>query len=153
MEGQMNDMKSFLAQVAGKIGENVTLAGLVVKTARIKNGAGNTVSDILGWDYIVRVTDKTCFKFYAAQPPLIGMTQPEPIQCPIGIRAFDHYEVDFKKAIEIFNQLDCGPLFVAMSLSWPLTPECQEPLWHIRTSIGSTIVIGANSRSADCHSV
>jgi hypothetical protein len=149
----MGDLKGLLNQVAAKIGEGVRLDGLMVKTARIKHGAGKTAQDVLGWDYIMRTVEGTCYEYYAAQPPLIGMTQPEPIPCPLGIQPFNLYEVDFRKAIEIMNQMDCGDTFVAMQLSWPLTPECKEPLWHIRTSIGNNIVIGANSGSAGCHPV
>ena len=81
------------------------------------------------------------------------MTQPEPVPCPLGVQAFDHYEVDFVKAIEIMDLLDCGDTFVAIQLSWPLTLECKEPIWHIRTSIGNDIVVGANSGEPGCHQV
>lgn len=59
------------------------------KKARIRHSAGTLADDVLGWDYVFRATDGTCYRFYAAQPPLIGMTQPEPIFCPLGVRVFD----------------------------------------------------------------
>jgi len=137
---------------AAKLG-TVEFKGLMVKTARIKNGVGTKSSDILGWDYLFRATDGTCYTFYAAQPPLIGMTQAVPVVCPLGLRTFDSYDVDFKKAIEILNTMNCGNMFVAMSLSWPLTLTCEEPYWHIRTSIGNDVEIGANSGKATCNKI
>jgi hypothetical protein len=147
------DLKDLMARAAAQVGRDVEFKGLMIKVARIRHSAGTSPKDVLGWDYIFRAEDGTCYKFYAAQSPLIGMTQPVPVPCPLGVQAFDHYQVDFVKAIEIMHELRCGDTFVAMQLSWPLTPECTEPIWHIRTSIGNDIVIGANSGEPGCHQV
>ena len=148
----MVSLKNMMETEAAKLGK-VEFKGLMTKTARIKNGVGTKSSDILGWDYLFRATDGTCYIFYAAQPPLMGATQAVPVICPRGIRAFDSYEVDFKKAIEILNTINCGNTFVAMSLSWPLVPECKEPYWSIRTSLGNDVVIGANTGKPTCSKI
>ncbi|MDD3042099.1 MAG: hypothetical protein PHW56_04035 [Methanosarcinaceae archaeon] len=139
-----------MEEAAAKLGE-VQFKGLMLKEARIKNGAGSSPEDVLGWDYMFRTNEGVCYKYYAAQPPLLGMTQPVPVPCPLGIQTFDSYEIDFKKAIEILNSMNCGDVFVAMTLSWALTPECTEPYWHIRTTLGSDIAIGANSGKPNCN--
>jgi len=145
-------LKNMMETEAAKLG-NVEFKGLMTKKARIKNGVGTKSSDILGWDYLFRATDGTCYVFYAAQPPLEGMTQPVPIPCPVGARIFDSYEIDFKQAIEILNTIDCGNAFIAMSLSWPLVPECKEPYWNIKTSLGNDVVIGANTGKPTCSKI
>jgi hypothetical protein len=117
--------------------------------ARIKE-IGESYKDVLGWDVLCR-WDGTCYEFYCAQYPLIGMTRAVEVPCPLGIQAFDSYKVDFKEALEKLKGLDCGDKFVAMSLYWPLTPECKEPFWYIRTNLGSQIVVGANSGTKQCH--
>ncbi len=123
---------------------------LLSKTARIKNGIGRTPEDVLGWDYIVKDDVGTCYKYYAAQPPLIGMSYPEPIECPLGIRVINNYEVKFQQAIEKMQQLDCGGAFVGLGLYWVLSPLSTNPEWHIRTDIGSEIVVNANTDEANC---
>lgn len=122
----------------------VEFAGLISKTARINNSAGQSAEDVLGWDVIYRGEDGTCYSYYVAQAPLIGMTEPVEIECPLGVQAFDSYMVDFEDAIAVMQMMDCGSIFVELSLYWPLTPEVEEPEWHITTDIGCEIVIGAN---------
>ncbi|AKB25425.1 hypothetical protein MSMTP_1956 [Methanosarcina sp. MTP4] len=148
----MVSLKDIMDEASAKLGD-VKFKGLMLKEARIKNGAGRTPEDVLGWDYIFRTNDGVCYSFYGAQFPLIGLTQAVPILCPLGIQTFDSYEIDFKKAIEILNTMNCGDVFVAMTLSWPLTPECTEPYWHIRTSLGNDISIGANSGKPNCNKI
>jgi hypothetical protein len=121
-----------------------TFEELMSKTARLRHGVATSVEDILGWDYVTR-EGITCYSFYAAQPPLIGMSTPVPIVCPLGIRAFGGYKIDAAAAIEKFHTLNCGNGFVAMTLYWPLSPAVEEPEWHIRSELGCNIVIGANS--------
>lgn len=147
----MIDFKDIMASANAQIGASVEFKGLMLKKGRIKHDAGHIPGDILGWDYIFRAEDKTCYSFYAAQPPLIGMTQPMPIKCPLGLQVFDKYEVDFAKAIGIMNSMNCGDTFTEISLSWALVPEVKEPYWHIRTSLGNVIAIGANSGKGKCH--
>ncbi len=146
----MVGMNDLMAQGKELMGKSVDMEGLMSQKARIRHIAGQSPKDILGWDYLVRSKDGTCYSYYAAQPPLIGMTQPVPVTCPLGIRSFDHYNKSFSDAIDIFHRMNCGDTFVAMALYWPLTPECKEPYWFIKTSIGNQIVIGANSGEAKC---
>lgn len=147
----MTEIKDLMSQKMEQMGKNVDFEGLMSQKARIKNSVGKTAKDVLGWDYLMRGKDGICYSFYAAQPPLIGMTQPIPVPCPLGIRTFAHYNVDFSQAIDILQKMNCGDSFVAMELYWPLTPECREPFWFIKTSIGSQVVIGANSGKPECH--
>jgi hypothetical protein len=145
------NLKNVLDNSAAKLGEGVKFQGLMSKKAHLKNGVGKSADDVLGWDNVFRTPEGVCYTNYTAQPPLIGTTQPQRITCPLGIRVFDSYEIDFKKAIEIINSMNCGDTFVAMTLSWPLTPECKEPYWHIRTTLGNDISIGANTGKSSCN--
>ncbi|MHB8119485.1 MAG: DUF333 domain-containing protein [Methanothrix sp.] len=120
--------------------------GILSKTAKIQNGTARSMSDIMGWDYVTKMNG-TCYSFYAAQPPLIGMTQPVEIRCPLGIREITSYAVDAQQVLEILQSMDCGDAVVEMSLSWPLVPSAEEPVWHILTNTGSYLSIGANSGS------
>ncbi|SDC68469.1 hypothetical protein SAMN05216323_10449 [Williamwhitmania taraxaci] len=133
-----------LAQVKEKTG--VSCIGLERKIARIRHNVGSNIADIQGWDVVVRGNDGSCMEYYVAQPPMMGMTQPQPISCPLGIIAFDDYKIDIKEAIEIFKTQNGGDKFTEISLSWPLVhPAAPEPFWHFRTNLGHTVVIGANS--------
>jgi hypothetical protein len=124
----------------------VVSIGLERKIARIKNNAGKEVTDILGWDIIIRGQDGGCYSYYEAQPPLIGLTQPQPISCPLGIIAFDEYKIDIAEAVKIFHSQNGGDTFIEIALSWPLVhPAAPEPYWYFRTNLGHTVVIGANS--------
>jgi hypothetical protein len=85
-----------------------------------------------------------CYKYYAAQFPLIGMTEPKATKCPYGIQVIDSYEIGIEKVIEILSTVS-NDAFVNIELYWPLTPECKEPCWQIRTTSGNYIAIGANT--------
>ena len=122
----------------------VKFKGLLFQKAHIKNGVGSSSSDILGWDYVYRTVDGICYKYYSAEPPLIGTMQAVPIIYPHGLRVFDSYKIDYKKAIDIFNS-KFHEMFVATILAWPLTPECKEPYWYIKTTTGYDVIIGADS--------
>ncbi len=124
--------------------------GLLSKVARINNSAGKTAEDVLGWDVTYRDEDGNCRTYYVAQDPLIGMTEAVEVECPLGIRAFDRYMVDFEDAIAVMQSMDCGDTFVKLSLSWPLTPEVEEPLWRITTDLGNEITVGANCGEGVC---
>jgi hypothetical protein len=140
----MSKIKDLLAHAEKNVG--VTFIGLERKTARIRNGVGSELKDVLGWDVIVREKDGTCYEYYVAQPPLIGMTQPQPVKCPLGIIPFDSYKIDIDKAIKLFHSQDGGDTFTDISLSWPLVhPQAPEPYWYFRTNLGNNVVIGANS--------
>ncbi|MFA8298777.1 MAG: hypothetical protein ACEPOV_01300 [Hyphomicrobiales bacterium] len=138
------EIKTLLSEAKVQIG--VTCIGLETKTARIKYGIGSSISDILGWDVTIRGEDGVCYKYYTAQPPLIGCTHAEPCACPLGIAPFDGYEIDIEEAIDIFHTQNGGDKFTQVSLAWPLTyPHTPEPYWYFRTNLGGTVVIGANS--------
>jgi hypothetical protein len=125
-------------------------SGLISKTARINNSAGRSAEDVLGWDVIRKGEDGKCLSYYAAQAPLEGMTEPVEVACPLGVRAFDSYTLDFEDAIAAMKSMRCGSTFVELSLFWPLTSEVEEPEWHITTDIGNEILIGANSGKSRC---
>jgi len=139
----MVDLKECMDKAAAEVG--VKFKGLLFQKAHIKNGVGSLTKDILGWDYVYRTVEGVCYKFYRAEPPLIGMTLPVPVVCPLGIRVFDSYKVDFKEAIEIFHKQFHEKMFTAMILSWVLVPGCEEPFWHIKSITGEEIAIGANT--------
>jgi len=124
--------------------------GLISKVARINSSAGTSAEDVLGWEIIYRDEDGKCRQYYVAQAPLIGTTGPEEATCPLGVRAFDRYMVDYEEAIAIMQSMDCGATFAELSLSWPQTPEAGEPEWRIKTTLGDEIVIGANCGRAEC---
>jgi hypothetical protein len=124
----------------------VEIIGLMRQTGRIRNSVGKSAQDVVGFDYIIKEKDGGCMAYYAANPPLMGMTKPEPVACPLGIVAFNSYKVNYEKAIQIYLKLSNGQPFVAISLAWPLThPEAKEPFWHIRSVDGTDYVIGAIS--------
>ncbi len=124
--------------------------GLISKVARINNSAGHNAEDVLGWDVIYRGEDGKCRSYYMAQAPLEGMTEPVEVDCPLGVRAFDGYMLNYEEAIAAIKSMRCGSTFVELSLYRPLTPEAEEPEWHIKTDIGNEIVIGANCGKAEC---
>ncbi len=132
---------------------SVESKGLISKVARINNSAGHTAEDVLGWDVIYKDVNGTCYSYYVAQAPLIGMTKPMEVDCLLGVQSFDSYMVDFKEAIAVMQSMDCGSTFVGLSLSWPLTPEVEEPMWRIKTDVGNEIVIGANCETSECMTV
>jgi hypothetical protein len=140
----MSQFEKLLSTVKEKTG--VVCIGLERKTARIRHGIGSELKDIMGWDVVVRGEDGSCYEYYVAQPPLIGMTQPQPVKCPLGIVAFDGYKVDIEEAIKIFHTQNGGDKFTDVVLSWPLIhPAAPEPYWYFRTNLGNNVVIGANS--------
>ena len=139
----MTHFESLVSQVLN--GTGVKIIGLMRMVGRIKNGIGTDASDVLGFDYVLKDESGTCLEFYAANPPLIGMSHPVPIPCPLGILAFNGYKISYQEAIAIFKK-EGGEQFAAVSLSWPLThPETSEPFWHIRSSLGVDFIVGAIS--------
>jgi hypothetical protein len=145
MEDMLASIKEAIKNKEGK----VEFKGLMSLRAGIKE-IGETDKDVLGWFTLFR-RDGKCMRYYHAQYPLIGMTLPVEVMCPLGIRTFDSYKVDFKEALKKMKELKCGDKFVALSLYWPLTPECVEPYWHIRTNLGNQIAVGANSGKTECY--
>jgi len=83
-------------------------SGLISKTARINNSAGQSAEDVLGWDVIQKGEDGKCLSYYAAQPPIEGVTEPMEVACPLGMRTFDSYMLDFEDAIAAMKSMRCG---------------------------------------------
>lgn len=138
---KINDI---LKTTAEKIG--TPIYGLERKTARIRNGIGTEVSDILGWDVITRAKNNHCYENYVAQPPFLGITQPTPVPCPLGIIPFNTYKVGILEAVQLFHEQNGGGAFTEITLCWPLThPATPEPYWYFRTNLGNDVIIGANT--------
>ncbi len=149
----MVDLKEMLEKTSQRIGTDVEMKGLLLKSARLKRPAATRPEDVAGWDIITRDNTGTCYEHYEAQYPLIGMTQPQPIPCPVGLQTFDHYNINFAEAIEMMHQLNCGDSFIQLQLCWPLVhPQLNEPYWYLRTNLGNEIVIGADTGQRDCKS-
>lgn len=135
---------TILQAAAREIGPDIQLTGLIQKIARLKPKA-EYPEDVLGFDYIVRMDD-TCFEYYAANPPLIGMTQPVPVKCPLGIEVIDSYKVDYEEAVQIFHKGDWGSQFTSMMLSKPLVyPQAKEAYWYMVSTMGQQVIIGADT--------
>jgi hypothetical protein len=139
----MVDLKDCMDKAETKTG--VKIKGLLIQKASIKNGVGRASEDILGWNCLTRGINGECYEFYVPEPGHMGPLYIIRKECPIGIRIIDSYKVDFKEAIKIFHEYTHEEWFVAMSLSWPLTPECLEPYWHIKSITGEEVAIGADS--------
>ncbi len=123
--------------------------GLLHKTGVILVKQATKPEDVVGFDYVVR-HDDTCWEYYAANPPLIGMTRPTEIPCPVGVQIIGAYKIDYKKAIELFMSSLCGGAFTGITLYWPLVPSVTEPQWHIRSVLGADFVVGANDGRGEC---
>lgn len=123
--------------------------GLLNKTGVLREKVASSSDEVLGFDYMTRHGD-TCHEYYAANPPLIGMTRPTEIPCPLGARVIGEYKIDYNQAIRIFLESNCGDAFTAISLSWPLVASVTEPQWHILSITGSIFVVGANSGDGQC---
>jgi hypothetical protein len=147
----MIDIPDFIKKAIETGKGKIEFKGLISKTALI-HGIGASYKDVFGWKIVFRHEGK-CYEFYCAQYPLIGCTRAQEIHCRLGIRAFDSYKVDFKKALEELNKRDCGNKFVSLKLYWPLVPDCEEPYWYIRTDLGNQIAVGANSGKSECHKI
>ena len=105
-----------------------------------------TAEEVVGFNYVKRVSGEDyCISYYSANPPVIGTTQPREISCPLGIRNIEDYNIKYEEAVAIFNAFNFGGAFESISLSWPVTPKVQEPIWRFRSSFGSEIIIGANT--------
>lgn len=117
---------------------------LLLKTGHLKESIARTADDVVGFNNLMR-SAKGCFTYYEANPPLIGLTNPVPVQCPLSLAVIPPYKLDYKKAIELFHRGNWGTGFTGIGLSKPLYPGVMEPYWTITGSNGITVVIGANS--------
>lgn len=137
--------KEVLQKALTLIGADVKFEGLMKKSGRLRSGCAQNVEDVLGFDYLLH-HENTCYEYYAANPPLIGMTQPVPVECPLGMEIFDEYEIDYKKAIDIFHSGNWGSGFISIVLCKPLVyPQATEPNWYFKSNTGVQVVIGADS--------
>ena len=108
-------------------------------------GAKYSIADEKVRGKVFKIRCKKCSEIIVVR----GTTEPEEATCPLGVRAFDRYMVDYEEAIAIMQSMDCGATFAELSLSWPQTPEAGEPQWRIKTTLGGEIVIGANCGRAE----
>lgn len=118
---------------------------LLVQKGRLKGSEAETAEDVTGFDNIITDGNGKCYTFYAANPPLVGLTQPTPCPCPLGAAAFDGYKIDYKGAIDIFHKGNWGSKFNAISVGQALTPEVKDPHWRIMSTLGTEVVINANT--------
>lgn len=137
-----------LAKASQEVGGDVKL-GLLRKTGRLKTPESEQASDVEGFDNVVSDGSGKCYQYYAANPPLVGLTKPEPVACPLGIAVIDDYKIDYKQAIDIFHKGNWGSKFTSITLSKPLTPEVKDPLWRIDSTTGVEVVINANTGEAE----
>jgi hypothetical protein len=136
-------VKDELSSASNAIGEGVSL-GLVCKTGRLKKPAAEQASDVVGFDYKV-FHDGVCYKYYAANPPLTGMTQPKPTDYPLGLAVINEYKIEYQEAIDIFHKGNWGSKFTSISLSQPLYPGVNDPSWYFVSDMGVHVVINANT--------
>ncbi|MDJ0675429.1 MAG: hypothetical protein QNJ36_08640 [Calothrix sp. MO_167.B42] len=140
-------MVTFAVPAAHAEGGSVLLS----KTGRLSITPATTAEEVVGFDYIQRVLGEDyCVSYYAANPPLIGMTQPVKIKCPLGIQDIPKYKVKYKQAIDLFQRVNCGDAFDSISLSWPVTPEVPNPIWRLRSNLGSEVIIDAENGELKC---
>jgi hypothetical protein len=57
----MGNVKELMVRAAAQVGEGVEFKGLMIKVARIRHSAGTSPKDVLGWDYLFRAKDGTCY--------------------------------------------------------------------------------------------
>lgn len=132
-------------RASAKMGENIVLESLLRMTGRLKNNLASQPGDVVGFDYLVLNND-SCFEFYMANAPMIGITQPLPINTPLGIEVFSEYNIDYKEAISLFQSGKWGNYFTSMALCKPLAnPGATEPYWYLMSNLNISVVIGANS--------
>ncbi|WP_070971213.1 hypothetical protein [Vibrio sonorensis] len=139
----MNNEKNMI-DAAKNMGLHTEFEGLVKKEGRLNTQLASNPEDVVGFDYIVQ-WEGNCYEFYSANPPLIGCTQAKPIPYPLGVAVFNEYNVDYKRAIELFHTGDWGGRFTAIALFKPLHPEIKEPYWYFISDLGVKVVIGANT--------
>jgi hypothetical protein len=138
-------IKKQISAAAAKLGL-ISIKGLVQMSGVLPKGVSSASEDVVGFYYIMQDENGNCHSFYAANPPLIGMTEPVPAPHPLGIQVFDDYKIDYKQAIAIFHTGNWGSDFCAITLSKPLVhPEAKEPYWYIRSTLQVDVIIGADS--------
>ncbi len=134
-----------LESVAKKWGD-VPIRGIMRQIGVIKKRQGKSALDVVGFDYMVHRSEESCFQYYAANPPLTGITEPVTVKRPFGLEVFSDYVVDYRQAIEIFHRREVGEVFTHLALFKPLANlRFDEPLWFVRAERDVTVVIGANS--------
>jgi hypothetical protein len=138
-------VKEFLVKSAKQSGVELKFDGLVKMTGRFNFKVAKKPEDIVGFDYIL-FWKGDYFKFYAANPPLIGMTPPFKMRPVLGFESFNDFKIDYKEAIRIFNSGNWGTSFTLIELYKPLVhPEAKEPFWYFLSNLGIQVIIGANT--------
>ena len=138
-------VREFLMKSAKESGVELKIDGLVKKTGRFNFKTAKTYEDIMGFDYIVWWKGDY-FKFYAANPPFVGMTPPFKMRPVLGLENFESYKVDYKEAINIFQSGDWGNGFTIIELYQSFVlPAVKEPFWYFLSNKGFQVIIGANT--------
>jgi hypothetical protein len=121
----------------------VTPHGLLSLHARLSVPCATKTEHIAGCDFTVR-WESGCLTFYAAMPPLEGHTIPRPSVCPMGVRLIRSISVEMPEAIDRFHAAKRWRYFTELTLAWPMTTQCDEPLWNFRTG-DQHCIIGAQT--------
>jgi len=138
-------LEKTLKDAASQLGEEVVFKGLLNKTGVLKSPSVADANGVVGFNYLTH-WEGACYKYYAANSPSVGMTQPVQTPCLLGAEIFDGYKIDYKEAIEIFHTGNWGSRFTSIVLSKPLIfPPLEAPNWYITSELGIRVVINANS--------
>jgi len=129
-----------------------TTTPLLSKTGVLSVPEASSAEQVVGFNYIVLGRDDSCMTYYAANPPLIGMSKPVEIPCPLGIVVIDNYNIDYKQAIALFEKTNCGGAFTGISLSQPLVPGIINPFWTIDSVTGQAFSVNADTGQSTCKS-
>ncbi|HEX3030290.1 MAG TPA: hypothetical protein VHT34_13565 [Clostridia bacterium] len=132
-----------LKKASDMTGDSVAFR-LIKETGVLKYPASSDAEDVLGFNYIV-YDNGTCYEYYAANPPLVGMTQPVPVSYPLGLAVFDTPKIDYKQAVKLFHSGNWGSKFTSILLCKPLHPDVKDPSWYFVSDLGAHVIINANT--------
>ncbi|HUC89502.1 MAG TPA: hypothetical protein VMR45_01765 [Patescibacteria group bacterium] len=132
-----------LAKASEELGGGAKFS-LLKQTGRLKSSPAESAEDVTGFDYVASDNGK-CYGYYAANPPLVGLTKPEPVPCPLGLAVVNDYKISYQEVIDIFHKGNWGSKFTDISLSKPLTPAVKDPMWYLVSDTGVHVVINANT--------
>ncbi|WP_237322383.1 hypothetical protein [Vibrio sp. vnigr-6D03] len=116
---------------------------LVSLKASLRNNAGESAEDVLGFERLVRDGNE-CYQYYQAERG-VGLTHATQVICPLGLAIIEGYKFDYKQAIEVFYTGNWGSKFIKLSLSKVLSPEVKEPVWTFVSDLGTQVQIGADT--------
>jgi hypothetical protein len=132
-----------LANITQQIGP-VSNAGYLREIGVLKKAVAENASDIVGFNYVI-FNDGVCYAYYSANPPLIGMSNPTPVQYPLGLAVFSDFKITYQKAVDLFHSGNWGSGFTSISLSKPLYPDVNDPYWYFISDLGTHVTVNANT--------